>query len=63
MEAPKEPSVATWNGLSDEEFYTFGQHNPSLRFEGKPDGKLIIMPNTGGKTGNKNPRPNAFLSF
>lgn len=63
MEALEEPSVATWNGLSDEEFYAFCQRNPDLRFERESDGKLIIMPNTGGKTGNKNSRLNAFLSF
>ena len=54
MEALEEPSVATWNGLSDEEFYAFCQRNPDLRFEREPDGKLIVMPNTGGKTGKTN---------
>ena len=54
MEALEERSVATWNGLSDEEFYTFCQRNPDLRFEREPDGKLIVMPNTGGKTGKTN---------
>ena len=68
METLEEPSVATWNGLSDEGFYAriggpFCQRNPDLRFEREPDGKLIIMPNTGGKTGIKNSRLNAFLSF
>lgn len=40
--------------LSDEEFYAFSQRNSDLRFEREPDGKLIIMPNTGGKTGKIN---------
>ena len=62
MEALEEPSVMAQNTLSDEEFYAFCQRNPDLRFEREPDGKLIIMPNTGGKTGNKNSRLNAFLS-
>ena len=54
MEALEEPSVIAQNTLSDEEFYMFCQRNPDLRFEREPDGKLIIMPNTGGKTGKIN---------
>ena len=54
MEAIEEPSVMARNVLSDEEFYNFCQRNPDLRFEREPDGKLIIMPNTGGKTGKTN---------
>ena len=63
MEAVEESSVVAQNSLSDEEFYAFCQRNPDLRFEREPDGKLLIMPNTGGKTGNKNSRLNAFVSF
>ena len=63
MEAIDEPAVRAQTILSDEEFYAFCLRNPDLRFEREPDGKLIIMPNTGGKTGNKNSRLNAFLTF
>jgi len=42
--------------MSDEEFYIFCQRNADYRFEREPDGKLITMPNTGGKTGNLNQR-------
>ena len=54
MEAIEEPSPMARNVLSDEEFYAFCQRNPDLRFEREPDGKLIIRPNTGGKTGKIN---------
>jgi len=54
MEALAEPSTVAQSGLTDEEFYAFCQRNPSIRFEREPDGKLIIMPNTGGKTGKLN---------
>lgn len=54
MEALEEPSVMAQNILSDEEFYAFCQRNPDLRFERESDGKLIIMPNTGGRTGKIN---------
>ncbi|MBC7571644.1 MAG: Uma2 family endonuclease [Spirosoma sp.] len=63
MEAIDEPAVSAQTILSDEEFYAFCQRNSDLRFEREPDGKLIVMPNTGGKTGNKNSRLNAFLTF
>ncbi len=54
MEAIKESPVLVRNILSDEEFYSFCQRNPDLRFEREPDGKLIVMLNTGGKTGKLN---------
>lgn len=54
MEAIEETAVAAGHPLSDEEFYAFCQRNPDLRFEREPDGKLTIMPNTGGKTGRIN---------
>ena len=63
MEAIAELPIEAGYTLSDEEYYAFCQRNADLRFERDPDGKLIIMPNTGGKTGNKNSRLNAFLSF
>lgn len=54
METSAEPSVVAQDGLTDEEFYIFCQQNPSFRFERESDGKLIIMPNTGGRTGRLN---------
>ncbi len=54
MEAIAELPAKAGHTLTDEEFYTFCQRNADLRFEREPDGKLIIMPNTGGKTGKLN---------
>lgn len=42
--------------MTDEEFYNFCQNNAEYKFEREPDGKIITMPNTGGKTGNINQR-------
>jgi len=42
--------------MTDEEFYDFCQNNPGYKFEREPDGRIITMPNTGGKTGNINQR-------
>ncbi|QUS62375.1 Uma2 family endonuclease [Synechocystis sp. PCC 7338] len=40
--------------LSDEQFYKLCQSNNDLRFERTYQGDLIIMPPTGGETGNRN---------
>ncbi len=40
--------------MSDEEFFRFCQENPDLRIERTAEGDLIIMPPTGGKTGQRN---------
>jgi len=40
--------------LSDEQFFQLCQDNRDLRLERNPKGDLIIMPPTGGKTGNSN---------
>ena len=40
--------------MTDEEFYRFCQCNTDYKFEREPDGRIITMPNTGGKTGNIN---------
>jgi Uma2 family endonuclease len=40
--------------LTDEQFYELCQNNPELRFEQTAKGALIIMPPTGGETGNRN---------
>jgi Uma2 family endonuclease len=40
--------------LSDDEFYDFCTQNDSLKFERDAKGNILIMPNTGGITGNLN---------
>ena len=40
--------------LSDEQFFQLCQNNRDLRFERNAKGNLIIMPPTGGETGNRN---------
>ena len=40
--------------ISDEEFENFCRHNPDLQIELTTEGKLIIMPPTGGQTGIRN---------
>ena len=40
--------------MTDEQFYQLCRRNPDLRFERNPQGDLIIMPPTGGGTGNRN---------
>ena len=45
--------------LTDEQFYQLCQDNPDIKFERNQWGKLIIMPPTGGETGNRNSEMNA----
>ncbi len=40
--------------MTDEQFFQLCQNNRELRFERNPNGELIIMPPTGGETGNRN---------
>jgi Uma2 family endonuclease len=42
--------------MTDEHFFQLCQNNRELRFERNANGELIIMPPTGGETGNKNAR-------
>jgi Uma2 family endonuclease len=42
--------------LTDEEFFQLCQDNRDLKFERNANGDLIIMPPTGGETGNRNGR-------
>lgn len=42
--------------LTDEQFFQLCQANRDLRFERTAKGELIIMPPTGGETGNRNGR-------
>lgn len=44
--------------MTQEEFYFFCRENPDHRFEREPDGRIIVMPNTGGKTGLRNSKLN-----
>lgn len=41
-----------------DDFYTFCQDNPDYKFERESDGRIIVMPNTGGKTGLRNSKLN-----
>ena len=40
--------------LGNDEFHEICMENPHLKLEKNPDGTVIIMPNTGGKTGKRN---------
>ncbi|QLE56161.1 Uma2 family endonuclease [Nostoc sp. TCL26-01] len=40
--------------LTDNEFYHLCRENPDIKFERNADGKLLIMPPTGGETGKRN---------
>jgi Uma2 family endonuclease len=42
--------------MTDEQFFELCQNNRELRFERTANGDLIIMPPTGGETGNRNGR-------
>ena len=47
--------------FDDDEFYDFCLQNDNLKFERDSIGNVIVMPNTGGKTGNLNSKLNARL--
>ncbi|MBC5796635.1 Uma2 family endonuclease [Anabaena aphanizomenioides LEGE 00250] len=47
--------------MTDEQFFELCQNNRDLRFERNANGDLIIMPPTGGETGNRNGRVNQQL--
>lgn len=40
--------------LTDDQFYQICRANPDVKFERNAKGELIIMPPTGGETGNRN---------
>jgi Uma2 family endonuclease len=40
--------------MTDEQFYGLCRANPDIKFERDTQGKLIIMPPTGGETGHRN---------
>src|SRR5437588_12276597 len=47
-------STSSLQNMSDQEFFEFCQRNPDLRIERTTEGNFIIMPPTGGGTGNRN---------
>ncbi len=49
--------------MDDDAFYDFCRQNEHLKFERNPDGTIIAMPNTGGKTGNRNTKLTSRLDF
>ena len=56
-------NFSKYSDMTDEDFYDFCQENPATRFERNPDGKIIVMPNTGGKTGIRNSTITFELEF
>lgn len=40
--------------LTDKQFYQLCQANPDIKIERNAEGKLIVMPPTGGRTGRRN---------
>lgn len=40
--------------LTDDQFYQLCRDNPDVKFERNASGEIIIMPPTGGETGNRN---------
>jgi Uma2 family endonuclease len=48
--------------LSDAEFWAFCQQNDGLTIEQNPDGTIVIMPPTGGTSGNRNFHINLHLA-
>jgi len=45
--------------LTDDQFYQLCRNNPDVKFERNAKGEIIIMPPTGGETGNQNSEINA----
>ncbi len=49
--------------MDDDQFYTFCRQNGHLKFERNADGTIVAMPNTGGKTGNRNTKITSRLDI
>ncbi|MEZ0611431.1 Uma2 family endonuclease [Fibrella sp. WM1] len=47
--------------MDDDAFYDFCRLNEELKLEQNPDGTIVVMPNTGGKTGNRNAALTYFI--
>jgi len=54
-------SFKSKGGLSQDEFMELCKDNPELKFERTSNGQIIIMPNTGGRTGDLNSEINMQL--
>ncbi|MEL6136574.1 MAG: Uma2 family endonuclease [Cyanobacteria bacterium J06628_6] len=48
------PNLMSLVNLTEDQFYDLCQANPDVKFERSPGGTLLIMPPTGGETGNRN---------
>lgn len=49
--------------MDDDAFYEFCRQNDHLKFERNPDGTIVAVPNTGGKTGNRNTKITSRLDI
>lgn len=56
-----EPSVLNLDEMDDDRFFEFCARNSDYRIERTAEGKGVIMPGTGGKTGYRNSGLNAQL--
>jgi len=54
-------SFKSKGGLSQDEFMELCKDNPELKFERTSNGQIIIIPNTGGRTGDLNSEINMQL--
>ena len=46
--------LSPWIKLTDDQFYELCQHHPDYKFERNAKGELLMVPPTGGETGNRN---------
>ena len=46
--------LSPWIKLTDDQFYELCQHHPHYKFERNAKGELLMVPPTGGETGNRN---------
>ena len=53
--------VQSWCTVTDEELMLISSKNPDLQFERNADGTLVIMPPTGGISGNREAKAVAYL--
>lgn len=49
--------------ITQDDFYLFCQENPTKKFERDTDGTILLMPNTGGKTGLRNSKLNLRIGI
>ncbi|MGB3618327.1 MAG: Uma2 family endonuclease [Catalinimonas sp.] len=61
MTEPTVLSLRRLGAFDDDDFWAFCQDNGDLRFERLADGQILIMPDTGGKTGFLNSEINYAL--